>query len=494
MSTPLLLSIDQGTTSSRAMLFEKDGSTFAMAQREFTQFYPQSGWVEHDPEEIWATTLDVCRQALAKAAAANRQVAAIGITNQRETTLVWDRSTGKAIYPAIVWQDRRTADTCRALQSAGHTASVTEKTGLLLDPYFSGTKIGWILDHVDGARARAERGELAFGTVDSFLMWRLTNGRVHATDATNAGRTLLFNIHDNNWDADLCALFGVPAGMLPEVHDCASDFCTTDKSVLGAALPVAGVAGDQHAATIGQVCFTPGMIKSTYGTGCFMMLNTGTQAISSNNKLLTTIGYRLEGKTTFAIEGSIFVAGAAVQWLRDGLGIIDSAEQTQAMAQGLDCNHGVYLVPAFTGMGAPYWDAEARGALYGLTRDTGPDVITRAALEAVCYQTMDLLNAMRSDGATIDTVRVDGGMVKNDWLTQYLASILNIAVERPMQTETTALGAAYLAGLQTGVYDSLDDLTSNWSQEREFAPAMDTKLRDEVTAGWADAIRRTRTS
>jgi len=494
MTTPLLLSIDQGTTSSRAMLFEKDGSTFALAQREFQQFYPQSGWVEHDPEEIWESTLDVCKQALAKADAGNRQVAAIGITNQRETTLVWDRQTGKPIHKAIVWQDRRTADTCRSLQAQGLGDMVTAKTGLLLDPYFSGTKIGWILDHVDGARHKAERGELAFGTVDSFLIWRLTSGRVHASDATNACRTLLFNIHDNCWDKELCARLGVPMSMLPEVHDCAADFCTTDKSVLGVELKVAGVAGDQHAASIGQVCFEPGMIKSTYGTGCFMMLNTGTQAIASSNKLLTTLAYRLDGTSTYAIEGSIFVAGAAIQWLRDGLGIIKSAEQTQAMAESIEDNQGVYLVPAFTGMGAPYWDAEARGALYGLTRDTGPASITRAALESVCYQTMDLLNAIRSDGAAINTVRVDGGMVKNDWLSQYLANVLDIAIERPMQTETTALGAAYLAGLQVGVYDSLDDLVANWVKEKSFTPAMEAEVRRKVTKGWADAVRRTRSS
>ncbi|MFK7861627.1 MAG: glycerol kinase GlpK [Granulosicoccus sp.] len=492
MIKPLLLSIDQGTTSSRAMLFEKDGSTFSMAQREFRQFFPQSGWVEHDPEEIWESTLDVCKQALARASASNRPVAAIGITNQRETTLVWERKTGKPIHKAIVWQDRRTADTCRKLQAQGHGDIVTTKTGLLLDPYFSGTKIGWILDNVDGARDKAERGELAFGTVDTFLIWRLTSGRVHATDATNACRTLLFNIRTNDWDKELCDMLGVPMSMLPEVHDCAADFCTTDKSVLGVELKVAGVAGDQHAASIGQVCFAPGMIKSTYGTGCFMMLNTGTSPIASTNKLLTTLAYRLDGTTTYAIEGSIFVAGAAVQWLRDGLGIIDSAEQTQTMAESIDGNQGVYLVPAFTGMGAPYWDADARGALYGLTRDSGPAAITRAALESVCYQTMDLLNAIRSDGAAISTVRVDGGMVKNDWLSQYLANVLDIPVERPMQTETTALGAAYLAGLQVGVYDSLDDLGANWVQEKAFIPTMSDEQRQQVTEGWADAVRRTR--
>jgi len=494
MSSPLLLSIDQGTTSSRAMLFEKNGSTFTVAQQEFTQYYPQSGWVEHDPEEIWDKTLAVCQKTLSTAANTNRTIAGIGITNQRETTLIWDRQTGKPIHRAIVWQDRRTAESCRSMQAAGHADTVTSKTGLLLDPYFSGTKIAWLLDNVDGARARAEKGELAFGTIDTFLIWRLSGGKVHATDSTNAGRTLLFNIHENRWDDELCTLFNVPQSLLPEVHDSASSFCTTRKDILGAELPVAGVAGDQHAATIGQVCFQPGMVKSTYGTGCFMMLNTGTAAIASNNKLLTTIAYRLDGTTTYAIEGSIFVAGAAVQWLRDGLGIIESAEQTQALASSLDDNQGVYLVPAFTGLGAPYWDADARGALFGLTRDSGPAAITRAALESVCYQTMDLLNAMRQDGATIDTVRVDGGMVNNDWLSQYLANVLNIAVQRPVQTETTALGAAYLAGLQTGVYNSLDDLTANWQQDREFTPSMDAAIHKRVTTGWADAVRRTRSA
>jgi glycerol kinase len=492
MSQPLLLSIDQGTTSSRAMLFEKDGSTFAVAQQEFTQIYPKSGWVEHDPEEIWQTTLKVCQDALSQAASANRKVAAIGITNQRETTVIWDRQTGEPIHNAIVWQDRRTADVCRKLKSAGHEAAVTNATGLLLDPYFSGTKVAWLLDHVDGARARADKGELAFGTMDTFLIWRLTGGRVHVTDSTNAGRTLLFNIHDNRWDDSLLSLLNVPASLLPDVKDSAADFATTDKAVLGVALPIAGVAGDQHAATIGQVCFQNGMIKSTYGTGCFMMLNTGTTAIPSNNKLLTTIAYRLNGETTYALEGSIFIAGAAVQWLRDGLGIIQSAKETEAMAAGLEDNQGVYLVPAFTGLGAPHWDPDARGALYGLTRDTGPATIARAALESVCYQTMDLLSAMQSDGAKLNTVRVDGGMVNNNWLSQYLADVLNIPVERPRQTETTALGAAYLAGLQTGVYDSLDDLTANWHQEREFAPAMDEAMRERVIKGWTEAIRRTR--
>ena len=494
MSAPLLLSIDQGTTSSRAMLFEKNGDTFAVAQREFTQHYPDSGWVEHDPEEIWETTLAVCREALGKADEANRTVAGIGITNQRETTLVWERATGKPIHRAIVWQDRRTSERCRALRDAGHADAVTATTGLLLDPYFSGTKIGWILDHVSGARARAEAGELVFGTVDTFLIHRLSGGAAHVTDTTNACRTLLFDIRKNVWDEGMCRLLDVPMAMLPEVRDCAADFGTTAKDVLGVELPIAGVAGDQHAATIGQVCFEKGMIKSTYGTGCFAVLNTGTESVASGNRLLSTVAYRLDGTTTYALEGSIFVAGAAVQWLRDGLGIIASAKETQALAESLEHNHGVYLVPAFTGLGAPYWDAEARGAMFGLTRDTGPAVVTRAALEAVCYQTMDLMSAMREDGATPDTVRVDGGMVANDWFAQYLANVLDIAVERPRQTETTALGAAYLAGLQVGVYDGLDDLTANWEREREFTPAMDGDTRSRVVAGWADAVRRTRTS
>lgn len=494
MSQPLILSIDQGTTSSRAMLFEKNGDTFAVAQQEFTQIYPQAGWVEHDPEEIWTKTLDVCKDALGQAKKADRTVAAIGITNQRETTLVWDRATGKPIFNAIVWQDRRTADRCRAMKEAGQEAAVTAKTGLLLDPYFSGTKVGWILDQVDGARQRAEKGELAFGTIDSFLIWRLTGGKRHVTDTTNACRTLLFNIHTNEWDNDLLSLLDVPSALLPEVLDCAADFGTSEEAVLGQALPIAGVAGDQHAASIGQVCFEPGMVKSTYGTGCFVMLNTGDKAIPSNNRLLTTVGYRLNGKTTYALEGSIFIAGAAVQWLRDGLGIIGSAPETEGLASEVADDHGVVLVPAFTGMGAPYWDPEARGALFGLTRDSGPAVFARAALESVCFQTMDLFEAMRGDGATLDTVRVDGGMVNNNWVCQFLSDVLNVGVQRPKQTETTALGAAYLAGLQVGIYQSTDDLVSNWQQENAFTPNMEEQRRSGLTAQWADAVRRTRSN
>lgn len=492
MSEPLILSIDQGTTSSRAMLFEKDGSSFAVAQQEFTQFYPQSGWVEHDPEEIWSTTLSVCKSVLQKAKEVGRDVVAIGITNQRETTVIWDRKTGQAIHNAIVWQDRRTAPFCKELKDAGQESDTTARTGLLLDPYFSGTKVAWLLDNVEGARARAENGELAFGTMDSFLIWRLTNGASHTTDTTNACRTLMFNIHTNEWDDKLLSMLNVPRNLLPVVKDCAADFGQTDTSVLGASLPICGVAGDQHAASIGQVCFTKGMVKSTYGTGCFVMLNTGDTAISSKNKMLTTIAYRLNGKTTYAIEGSIFVAGAAIQWLRDGLGVIQSADETEAMARDLSDNQGVYLVPAFTGMGAPYWDPDARGALFGLTRDTGPKELARAALESVCFQTMDLFDAIKSDGANLDTVRVDGGMVKNNWLSQTLADILNVPVQRPMQTETTALGAAYLAGLHCGVYKSLNDLTNNWQQQQAFTPSMQSEDRARAIAGWQSAVKRTR--
>jgi glycerol kinase len=489
-----ILSIDQGTTSSRAMLFDESGRAAFTAQQEFTQFFPRDGWVEHDPEEIWSTTLGVVREALDQARLDKHQIAAIGITNQRETTVVWDRANGKPIYNAIVWQDRRTADFCEALRQQGQEAGITARTGLLLDPYFSGTKISWILDNVAGARARAEQGELAFGTIDSFLIWRLTGGKSHATDATNASRTLLFNIHDQCWDSELLDLMSVPATLLPEVLDCAADFGTTSKDLLNAEIPIAGVAGDQQAALIGQACFEPGMIKSTYGTGCFMMLNTGEQALSSNNKLLTTVGYRLAGKTTYALEGSIFVAGAAVQWLRDGLGIIDSAQQTEAMAASLDSNQGVYLVPAFTGLGAPHWDPDARGAIFGITRDTGPAQLVRATLESVCYQTFDLLEANRRDGLTPTRLRVDGGMVQNNWLCQFLSNLLNIIVERPAQTETTALGAAYLAGLQVGIFSSLEDIAQRWQADQEFDPSMENNQRNLLLADWHEAVIKVRTN
>jgi glycerol kinase len=489
---PLILSIDQGTTSSRAILFEKDGRSAFVAQREFRQIFPNSGWVEHDPEEIWSTTLTVCREAMQAKRDMGRRIAAIGITNQRETTLVWDRNSGKAVYNAIVWQDRRTAPLCAELRDGGHEPLITEKTGLLLDPYFSGTKVGWILDNVDGARTGAERGDLAFGTIDSFLLWRLTGGKVHATDATNAARTLMYNIHDNYWDEEMLALLRIPSAMLPEVKECTADFGSTAPDLLGESLPICGIAGDQQASTVGQTCFEPGMIKSTYGTGCFVLLNTGKQAIESKNKLLTTIAYRLGGETTYAVEGSIFIAGAAVQWLRDGLGLVKSAQETEALAAGMEDNGGVYLVPAFTGLGAPYWDAYARGALFGLTRDVGVKEIVRATLESVCYQTNDLFDAMIEDGVRPTHLRVDGGMVKNNWLTQFLADILGITVQRPRQTETTALGAAYLAGLQCGVYDSFDALRQNWQQEAEFTPLMEAGARDRLITGWRDAVSRVR--
>lgn len=486
---PSLLAIDQGTTSSRAIRFAANGDVEATAQREFTQHFPQPGWVEHDPEEIWQTTVEVTWDALGDA-----PVAAIGITNQRETTLIWDRATGEPIHPAIVWQDRRTAERCAELKEGGAEALVRERTGLLLDPYFSGTKVAWLLDHVDGARARAERGELAFGTVDAFLVWRLTGGRRHVTDATNACRTLLFNIETQDWDDDLLALLDVPRALLPEVLDCAADFGETDPTVLGRALPIRGVAGDQHAATIGQACLEPGMVKSTYGTGCFAVLNTGDTIVRSDNGLLTTLAYRLDGRPTYALEGSIFVAGAAVQWLRDELGVIASAGETEALAASLDArggSDGVYLVPAFVGLGAPHWAPDARGALVGLTRATGAAHLARAALEAVSYQTNDLASAMAADaGDAIGTLRVDGGMVANDWLLQFLADVLDTPVERPMNIETTALGAAFLAGLGAGELDSTEQLKAQWRLDRRFEPQMDAARRAELLEGWQEAVGR----
>ena len=487
--SPLLLAIDQGTTSSRAIVYDAGGAVRAAAQREFAQHYPASGWVEHDPEEIWSTTLAVTRKAIDDA---GESIAAIGITNQRETTVVWDRSSGEPIHPAIVWQDRRTADRCRDLRDGGHEPAVSERTGLLLDPYFSATKLAWILDHVDGARERAAAGELAFGTIDSFLVWRLTGGAVHATDATNASRTLLFDIHEQEWDDTLLRLFDVPRSVLPEVRDSAADFGVTSTAVVGHAIPIAGVAGDQQAATVGQACFDPGMLKSTYGTGCFAVMNTGADALRSRHRLLTTVAYRLEGKPTFALEGSIFSAGTAVQWLRDGLGIIDAAPETEALAAAAPETGDVYLVPAFTGLGAPHWNPEARGAVYGITRDTGPAHLARAALESVCLQTRDLMLAMEADcGTAIDRLRVDGGMVGNAWLMQALADIADVAVERPRVVETTALGAAYLAGLQSGVFDSVDDIRTAWARDAEFTPRMPGRVRERLLRGWESAVART---
>ncbi|MFD2204570.1 glycerol kinase GlpK [Kiloniella antarctica] len=486
-----ILSIDQGTTSSRAIVFDSKGTSLAVSQEEFPQIFPNDGWVEHDPETIWSSTLNVCTRALKDAKKQGIRVATIGITNQRETTVVWDKSTGKPIYNAIVWQDRRTADFCAQLKSDGLEKQVTAKTGLLLDPYFSATKISWILDNVEGARVKAERGELAFGTIDSFLLWRLTGGKEHATDVTNASRTMIFDIHKLSWDEELLKIFNIPASMLPQVKECAAEFGLTDPSVFGSSIPVQGIAGDQQAASFGQTCFEPGDIKSTYGTGCFVLLNTGEKPLTSKNRLLTTIGYRVNGKTAYAIEGAIFMSGAAVQWLRDGLKIIQSASETEALAKSIPDNKGVYLVPAFTGLGAPYWNPHARGAIYGLTRDSGPAEITRATLEAVCYQTRDLFQAMTDDGMTPNALRVDGGMVANNWVMQFLSDTLNLEVNRPAVAETTALGAAYLAGLQHGIYASLDDIKKNWSLDHCFEPQMPAETRDKNLQGWDQAIKRT---
>ncbi|MEH3146530.1 MAG: glycerol kinase GlpK [Methylobacterium frigidaeris] len=488
----LILAIDQGTTSSRALLFRPDTSIAASAQAEFPQHFPASGWVEHEPEDLWRTTLDTCRAALRQAGAGAGDVAAIGITNQRETTVVWDRRTGEAVHRAIVWQDRRSTEICTRLKAEGHEPLFTARTGLILDPYFSGTKIAWILDHVPEARARAERGDLAFGTVDSYLLWRLTGGRLHVTDATNASRTLLYDIHRGAWDEELMGLLGVPPSMLPEVRDSSGDFGATDPELFGAAIPIRGVAGDQQAATVGQACFRPGMVKSTYGTGCFALLNTGTHPVASKNKLLTTIAYQIGGERTYALEGSIFVAGAAVQWLRDGIKVIGSASETGELAERADPAQEVYLVPAFVGLGAPHWEPDARGALFGLTRGTGPAELARAALESVCYQTADLLDAMRADwpdGDGRDTVlRVDGGMVASDWTMQRLADLLAAPVDRPAIKETTALGAAYLAGLAVGLYPEPDAFSGHWQRERRFEPVMEAGTRERRLAGWRKAV------
>ncbi len=492
MAKPIL-AIDQGTTSSRAILFAADGSPQHSAQQEFAQHFPADGWVEHDGEDIWQSTLSVCREVLDKAGISASDVAGIGITNQRETTLLWDAETGELLHRAIVWQDRRTAEFCARLKADGHEALISERTGLLIDPYFSATKLRWLLDEVPDARARAERGELRFGTIDCFLLWRLTGGQVHRTDATNASRTMLFNIHTQQWDEELLQLLDIPASLLPEVMDSAADFGQTDASVLGASVPVCGIAGDQQAALIGQACFSPGMVKSTYGTGCFKVMNTGDTPIRSQNRLLTTVGYRLKGHTTYALEGSIFVAGAAIQWLRDGLKLIQHAGETEALARQAGDHTGVYLVPAFTGLGAPYWDPTARGAIFGLTRDTGIAQIVAAGLQSVCFQTRDLLDAMQADGAqNTAALRVDGGMVINNWVVQELANILGVTVDRPQVTETTALGAAYLAGLQLGIFKDLDDIASHWACERTFTPAMAEEQRSALYEGWLDAIRRVR--
>ena len=491
-----ILAIDQGTTSSRAIVFDGSYRVCGVTQQEFPQHFPRSGWVEHDPEDLWRTTLATMRGALSAAKLSASDIAAIGITNQRETTLIWDRGTGRPIHNAIVWQDRRTADICEQLRRDGAEAMVTAKTGLLLDPYFSATKAAWILDHVEGARERAERGELAFGTVDTFLLWRLTGGNVHATDITNASRTLLCNIDSGDWDDDLLKLLRVPRALLPQIKQCSDDFGATDPALFGVAIPLRGVAGDQQAATIGQACFQPGMLKSTYGTGCFALLNTGATRVASSQRLLTTIAYRINGETAYAIEGSIFVAGAAVQWLRDGLHLIARADETGPLAAAADPDQMVYLVPAFTGLGAPWWDAHARGAMFGLTRNTGPREFARAALDAVCYQTLDLLDAMRADwqGASQTVLRVDGGMVASDWMLQRLADILDAPVDRPVVLETTALGAAWLAGLGAHVWPDREGFAQSWQRQQRFEPMMNRDVRAGLVAGWRDAVSRTRTS
>jgi glycerol kinase len=487
-----IIAIDQGTSSSRTVIFDHDAKVVASSQREFAQIYPQPGWVEHDPEAIWDSVLEVSREARAQAGAAAGDIAGLGITNQRETTLIWDRDSGECIYNAIVWQDRRTAERCRELRDRGAEALVISKTGLRLDPYFSATKIAWILDNVDGARQLAESGKLAFGTVDSFVLWRLSGGKVHATDASNASRTLIFNIHEQCWDEELLALFDIPESLLPEVNDCAADFGVTDRSVFGEAIAIAGIAGDQQAALIGQAGFDRGMTKSTYGTGCFVIANTGKDAVESNNKLLTTVAYRLDGEVTYGIEGSIFVAGSAIQWLRDELKIISHAQDTEAIAAARGIVENVHVVPAFTGLGAPYWDPDARGAILGLTRDSGTGDIVTATLQSIAYQTKDLVDAMGADGIAPSTVRVDGGMVANDWFLQFLSDILGLTVERPTNMESTVLGAAYLAGFHCGMFASLGEIAAHWRSDARFEPAMSDAQRRRLYAGWQDAVARTR--
>ncbi|MBL6749337.1 MAG: glycerol kinase GlpK [Nevskia sp.] len=498
MKPAVLLAIDQGTTSSRAILFDRAGRPLAQAQRELPQSYPQSApgvagdavMVEHDALRIWDDVQACVRQALAAAGLGAADVTALGITNQRETTLLWERAGGRPLHPAIVWQDRRTAAWCRAHDDAQRAAWLQHKTGLLLDPYFSATKLAWLLEHVPGARARAQAGELAFGTIDSWLLWQLSGGRLHATDATNASRTLLYNLHTQDWDAELLEFFGIPAALLPEVRDTAADYGGTDPAVFGAAVPVRALVGDQQAATVGQACFAPGMIKSTYGTGCFLVLNTGERPALSRHRLLGTVAYRLNGHTTHAMEGSIFVAGAAVQWLRDAMRLIRAAGETEALARSIPDTRGVYLVPAFTGLGAPHWDPQARGAILGLTRDSGIAHIVRAALESVCYQTRDLLEAMRADAPAPTELRVDGGMAVNDWAMQFLADILRIPVVRPQTVETTALGAALLAGLGAGVYASLDEIGALWRADRRFEPQLPADRAEALYRGWTAAVER----
>jgi glycerol kinase len=487
-----LLAIDQGTSSSRAVIYDEGANAVASAQQEFRQIYPKSGWVEHDPEEIWTSVSNTMRDAIGKAGITPGDVTGIGITNQRETTLVWDRRSGKCIYNAIVWQDRRTAERCRELRERHGDELVAGKTGLRLDPYFSATKAAWILDNVEGARRLADDGHLAFGTVDSFLLWRLTDGAAHATDATNASRTMLFNIHTQHWDDELLQLLQIPQSMLPEVLDCAAEFGSTTEAGFGAAVPVCGIAGDQQAALIGQAGFDYGMTKSTYGTGCFVIANTGDTALASQNHLLTTIASRIGGKVTYGLEGSVFVAGSALQWLRDELRIIDAAPDSERVAKRTGIVDDVYVVPAFAGLGAPYWDPDARGAIIGLSRGSGSDQIVTATLQAVAYQTRDLVDAMTDDGIAPSVIRVDGGMVANDWFLQFLADILDVRVERPANVESTVLGAAYLAALQCGLIDNLQQATHLWRCDAEFEPRMSADQREALLSGWAAAVARVR--
>ncbi len=490
--TKYLLAIDQGTSSSRTVIFNDSATVIASAQQEFPQEYPKPGWVEHDPEEIWASVLSVSKKALKDSGAGLDEISAIGITNQRETTLVWNRDSGECVHRAIVWQDRRTSDYCREMKDKGAEETIIAKTGLRLDPYFSATKLVWILDNVPNARQLAMEGKLAFGTVDCFLIWRLTGGRVHATDATNASRTMLFNIHTQEWDDELLGLFGIPDSMLPEVKDSACHYGVTDPSVLGASIPICGVAGDQQAALIGQAGFEPGVTKSTYGTGCFVIANTGDTALASKNKLLTTVAYRLDGKVTYGIEGSIFVAGSAMQWLRDQIKVIDSAGASAAIAEATGIIENVHVVPAFAGLGAPYWDPDARGAILGLSRDSGINEIVTATLQAVAYQTKDLINAMSDDGIHPNIIRVDGGMVANDWFLQFLSDILNLTVERPKNVESTVLGAAYLAGLTSGIFASTEEVQKLWRRDALFEPSMPDDQRDRLYQGWLGAVSRVR--
>ncbi len=488
MTAETILAIDQGTTSSRAILFSLDGDILDLKQRELTLHYPHKGWVEQNPEDIWADTLWACQEILS---AAKTPPTAIGITNQRETTVIWDRETGKPIYNAIVWQDRRTADRCQSLKDAGHEDLIQRKTGLLLDPYFSATKMAWILDNVDGARQSASQGSLAFGTIDTYLLWRLTGGKLHATDVTNASRTMLYNIVDQKWDDELLALFNIPHSLLPVVQDCAADFGVTDPEIVGSAIQIGGIAGDQQAALIGQACFSPGMIKSTYGTGCFALMNIGDAFKVSQNRLLTTPAYRLNGKITYAIEGSIFVAGAAVQWLRDGLGLFDHAAKSEDMATSVEDNNGVYFVPAFTGLGAPYWQPDAKALITGLSRETSAAHIVRAALEAQAYQTQDLMGAMQADAGTDpDVIRADGGLVANVFVCQFLADMLGKPVEIPHVAETTAWGAACLAALHMGIFEDLEAISSRWRPEKRYEPHMSRNDRELLYKGWKSAVER----